>query len=495
MRRRRQKNIFYDRAGRALQKDINAGMQKEPPRQLETLQETLGAYEREHPARFHMPGHKGKGLSGFWRDELQEWDVTELSNTDNLHAPSGAIALAQDTMARAYGAKASFFVVNGGTNAVQAMILALNNQDKLLLARDCHRSAISGAALRGIETCYISPQYDEARGLLGMVAPEDLDAALEQTRATAALITTPNAYGLCADIAGLSAAAHKHGALLLIDGAHGAHYPFSNALPRGLGGYADVFVHSQHKTMDALTQAASLHLGDCRITAEQLRRALAMTETTSPSYLLMASLDWSVYMANRRDWTGQVARCERLARRIESIEGLTMFHDPIGIGVYERDKTRLIIDVTGRGYTGYEAQAILEENGIFLEMADMRRLVLITTPNDEPDWYEKLLTALQQMPLRAARATATSGEAVRFSQNEQRMRIRDAVFSDIETVLLNEAKGRVAAETFGIYPPGIALVMPGEVIGQRAIDYLLAQECAGGALFGVYDGRVFVVSE
>ena len=459
----------------------------------ETLQETLGSYERGNPARFHMPGHKGRGLAGFWREELQLWDVTELSNTGNLHAPHGAIAAAQTSMAQAYGAKASFFVVNGGTNAVQAMILALGEEDKLLLARDCHRSAVSGAALRGIETCYVSPEYDEARGLLGMVTPEELDRALTQTGATAALITTPNAYGFCADVAGLSDTAHRHGALLLIDGAHGAHYPFSDALPRALGGYADLFAHSQHKTMDALTQAASLHLGDCRFTPEQIRRALAMTETTSPSYLLMASLDWSVYMARRRDWTGQVARCIALEKKIEAIPGLTVFHDPLGIGVYERDRTRLVIDVTGRGYTGYEAQAILEQNNIYLEMADTRRLVLITTPNDEPIWYEQLLQALTALPQRTPRKEKAAGEAIRFAANEQRMSIRSATFARSLTVPLSEAEGRVAAEPIGIYPPGIALVMPGEVIDRRAIEYLIAQESSGGALFGVYDGCVFIV--
>ena len=470
-------------------------MEKHPEYKNETLQETLGTYARENPARFHMPGHKGRGLSGFWRDELQLWDVTELSNTDNLHAPQGAIAEAQNSMAKAYGAKASFFVVNGGTNAVQAMILALEEEDKLLLARDCHRSAVSGAALRGIETSYISPRYDEASGLLGMVTPEDLDLALTQTGATAVLVTTPNAYGLCADVDGLAQAAHRHGALLMIDGAHGAHYPFSEALPRSLGGYADLFAHSQHKTMDALTQAASLHLGECRITPERLRRALAMTETTSPSYLLMASLDWSVYMARRRDWTGQVSRCMRLEEQIEAIDGLCVFHEPIGIGVYERDRTRIVVDVTQRGYTGYEAQAILEENNIYLEMADARRLVLITTPNDEPAWYEQLLKVLADLPKRTPRQKISRGEEIRFAANEQKMRIREATFAKTRTIPLEEAEGRVAAEPIGIYPPGIALVMPGEVIDRRAIDYLLMQEQQGGALFGVYDGSVFVVEK
>ncbi len=470
-------------------------MEKTPPRKNESLQETLGAYERENPARFHMPGHKGRGLAGFWREELQRWDVTELSNTDNLHAPSGAIAAAQVEMARAYGAKASFFVVNGGTNAVQAMILALSRDDKLLLARDCHRSAVSGAALRGIETCYLSPRYDAARGLLGMVTPDDLDQALTKSGATATLITTPNAYGLCADIEGLSAIAHRHGALLLIDGAHGAHYPFSDALPRGLGGYADLFVHSQHKTMDALTQTASLHLCECRISTEQLQRVLAMTETTSPSYLLMASLSWSVYMAYRRDWSGQIARCLALNEKIEAIDGLSVFRDPVGFGVFERDKTRLVIDVSARGYTGYEAQAALEQKNIYIEMADHWRLVLITSPNDDPEWYDRLLRALVELPKRKPKREGVSAESHHDLANEQRMRIREATFAKTIAVPLAAAQDKTAAEAIGIYPPGIARIMPGEVIDQKAIEYLTAQERAGGSLFGVYEGRVFVVDE
>ncbi|MEN6339092.1 MAG: aminotransferase class V-fold PLP-dependent enzyme [Clostridiaceae bacterium] len=457
-----------------------------------TLQEALGAYERDHCARFHMPGHKGRGLAGFWRDELTGWDVTEISVTDNLHAPHGAILCAEREMAKAYGARTSFYVVNGSTNAVQAMILALSEGDKLLLSRDCHHSAVSGAALRGIETETILPRFDEKTKLLGMVTPEDLERELERTQATAVLITSPNAYGFCADVTGLAAAAHRHGALLLVDGAHGAHFPFSEALPHGLGGVADLFAHSQHKTMDALTQAASLHLGECRIREEQVRRALAMTETTSPSYLLMASLDWSIYMAKRRDWTAQVMRIAALEPKIEAIEGLIVPKTPERCGVLERDRTRLIIDVTARGLSGYEAQAHLEQNGVFLEMADVRRLVLITTPNDEADWYDRLLRALETLPLKKTAKSHVSAEPLRYGEPERRMTLREAAFGALEQVPLEDAAGRVASEPIGVYPPGIALVMPGEVISKEATEGLIRERLLGGALFGVRNGLVLV---
>ena len=464
--------------------------------QWNSLQEALGAYERSDCARFHMPGHKGLGMAGFWRDELMRWDVTELSGTDNLHVPHSAIAGAQVTMAEAYGAKSSFFVVNGATNAVQAMIIALDESDILLLSRDCHRAAIYGAALRGIQTAFFAPRFDEDTGLLGMVTAEDLERALEATRATAVLITSPNAYGCCTDVSALAEAAHRHGALLLVDGAHGAHFPFSDALPAPLSGKADLFAHSQHKTMDALTQAASLHLGDCRIGAERIRRALAMTETTSPSYILMASLDWSVFMAKRRDWTGQVERCIALEQRIEQIEGLTTLHGAIAsLGIFERDRTRIVIDVFCRGLSGYEAQAMLEELGIYIEMADTRRLVLITTPNDEPAWYTRLITALEALPFRATKVSkpTTKPKQARKTVNEKVMELREAVFAPLEEIPLLGAQGRIASEPVGIYPPGIARIMPGERIEKQAITELCAQEQNGGELFGVYNGNIFAV--
>ena len=172
-----------------------------------------------------------------------------------------------------------------------------------------------------------------------------------------------------------------------------------------------------------------------------------------------------------------------------------MFHDPVGIGVYERDRTRIVIDVTNRGYTGYEAQAILEENNIYLEMADARRLVLITSPNDEPVWYEHLLETLAALPKKKTKNMRNNGEEIRFAANEQRMSIREATFAQTQTLPLKQSEGRIAAEPVGIYPPGIALVMPGEVGDRRAIEYLLAQERGGGALFGVYEGSIFVVED
>ncbi len=462
-----------------------------------TLPEALGAYALLDPARFHMPGHKGKGMGGFWRDGLVNWDVTELSCTDNLHHPTAAILKAQKNMAATYHAKASFLVVNGSTAAVQAMILALGPDDKLLLCRDAHRCAVNGAALRGLPVDYISPEYDAATGLWGMVTPEALDGALAATSATAALVTSPNYYGLCADIAGLSRVAHAHNALLLVDGAHGAHFPFSSALPPGLGGYADMWSHSQHKTMDALTQAASLHIGPCRIAPETLQRMLSMVETSSPSYLLMSSLDWSVYMAKRQDWTGQVSRMNKLRKKLAAIPGIALLPESIGAGVADRDRTRLVLDVTGRGLTGYAAAAILESSGVFVEMADRQRLVLITSPEDDPNWYVRLATALSTLPQQPVKKTIAHPDGVSIYQQTPRRALspREAVFAPCVQIPLEQAVGRVAVAPTGVYPPGIALTMPGEVFSPEAVTFLLSESEDGATLFGVSDGLVTIAAD
>jgi arginine/lysine/ornithine decarboxylase len=306
------------------------------------------------------------------------------------------------------------------------------------------------------------------------------------------LLTSPNYLGLTADLAALSRCAKTHGALLLVDAAHGAHFPFSEALPPGAAGSADMWAHSQHKTLNALTQAASLHLGDCRIPPARVLRALAMVETTSPSYLLMASIDWSVHMARRQNWTAQVRRCLALEREIAEMPGLSVLPEHMGAGIAARDHTRLVIDVSGRGLSGYEAQAMLEKDGIFMEMADSRRLVLITTPSDDPSWYPRLMQALGRLP--RARGCVEPLPPV-YAQGAARLPIREAVFCRQQSLPLDEAPGRIAGEPFGVYPPGVAACMPGEGITRPLVEGLRLAGERGAAFFGIRGGCVSVVED
>lgn len=464
------------------------------PAQQHTLARILSEYAEDNCARFHMPGHKGRGMGLLLPDGAARYDVTELAMTDNLHAPDGCIAETQRAVARAYGAAQSFLLVNGSTAALQAMLLSLDPADKLLLYRDCHRSALSGAALSGVETVLEAPGFDEATGLTAMPTAESLSLALARTGATAVLVTSPNAYGYCADLPALSAAAHAHGALLLVDAAHGAHFPFSDLLPQGAAGAADLWGHSQHKTLNALTQAATLHLSPCRIAPERVQRALSLLQTTSPSYLLMASIDWSVFMAAREDWPAHVRRCESLRREIGGMAGISAA-PALPTGAVAYDPTRIVIDVSARDITGFDAERALQRSGIYVEMADFSRLVLITAPADDPAWYGRLSEALSALPYGRKGQRTAMRQPLPAEPPVRRMSIRQAALARAEWVPLAQAAGRVAGEAVGLYPPGVALCAPGEVIEQAHISALLTAQRQGASLFGVRGGRVAVTED
>jgi len=462
-----------------------------------SLPQVLGDYAQQKGARFHMPGHKGRGMGGFWHADIIEWDVTELSDTDNLHMPENAIRRVQEQWAACCGAEDAFCLVNGSTAGILAMLLSLPHGAKVLLARDCHKAAVSGAVLSGADCRFIWPGYDEEYDLWGAITPDALEQALEQEPVDAVLIGSPNYYGFCADIPALSRVAHAHGALLFVDAAHGAHFPFGNTLPDSPAGYADLWVSSAHKTLNALGQSAILFRDkSCPIPQWRIQKSLALVQTSSPSYLLMASMDWARYSAGMQGWDKHAAFCEKIAAQIQSLPGLQVLNAScVGrAGIVAHDPTRLTVDVSLRGLTGFAVAAILEEKNIFVEMADLKRVVCICTPSDDPAWYTMLVEALEKLPYR------TDGHVgAAFAQRphgvQRRLPLSEAALGKQQRIPLADACGRIAAEAAGLYPPGIALFTPGEVILQQDIDLLQHQQQQGGALFGVRHGQVMVVEE
>ena len=461
------------------------------------LPQVLGDYAAANAARFHMPGHKGRGMQGFWRPELAAWDVTELSHTDNLHEPTGILAAAQADCAACYGAENTFFLVNGSTAGLLAMMLCLPRGERVLLGRDCHKAALSGAVLAGLEATFVLPEYDARYGMWGMVSPEALEQALTASPAAAVLINSPNYYGMCADIPALSAVAHRHGAMLFVDGAHGAHFPFGKRLPPSPAGFADLWVNSAHKTLNALGQAALLHRGgECPLPHWRVQQALSLVQTSSPSYLLTASLDWARYSAqNLQDWDAHIAFCEEWGHRIQKLPGLQVLDGRCaGIaGIAKKDPTRLVIDVAHRGITGFTAAQWLEKQNVFVEMADGRRLVCICTPSDDTAWYQRLFDALQGMPFGREEPPGQIGPG--FTLPRQERPVWEAARGKQRLMPLKDAAGHVAAEAVGPYPPGIALWAPGETIRGEDVERMLRQQSLGCALFGLREGMVAVAEE
>jgi arginine/lysine/ornithine decarboxylase len=437
----------------------------------------LRSYEEKNPARFHMPGHKGF---------IHPWDVTELSETDNLLIPSGAFEKAQRDLAEAYGAKLALFCTGGSTAGVLAMLLALPQKSTVALCRNAHKSAVSGLILGGHKPVWLMPE-----GVNGQVSASSVESALKKYPETAAvLVTSPDYMGRCADLAAIFRVCKAHGALLLVDGAHGAHLALSDALPPSPGAFADMWVTSAHKTLPCPNQGAYLFANACE-EASRLKDALFLVHTTSPSFLLLSALDEAWRTAKSWDYGAHIQRLNNVRACIARIEGLNPGPSPHPSVSYA-DPTRLVISVTERGVTGYEADELLQSYGIFMEMADRNHLVAITSPADPDEWYERLIAALIALPRRLEKALL---EPPLPPLPEAVLLPREAAFLKRASVPLKEAAGRICAESFGIYPPGCAAAIPGERIDDAVVSAMLSASEQGGTLFGVTGGCVQVIMD
>ena len=463
------------------------------------LCEALERYAGQASVRLHMPGHKGKGDGALQAFPLA-WDVTEVPGTGDLYAGEGPIAQAEALAAQAFGAGHSFFSTGGASLGIFAMLaVTLRQGDHVLVGRDAHRSAIDAMALLGLEPVWLPVGCDSVSGLPGVIAVETLSRAIRlHPEAKAVLITYPNYYGLCADIGKIAKVAHAANLCLLVDEAHGSHFAFHPELPMSAGAAgADMWVDSAHKTLPALTQGAILH-ATREIDPAQVRRAMALGGSSSPNYLIMASLDIA----------RQTAAVQGQARLRVLMEALRNFRDAVSqivglscpglvgrAGVFCQDPTRLVLSVNELGMTGYAADQWLREHfGIQMEMADRDHLVAITTMMDDADDIERLLKAVHEM------ADAHSGcrtikyqPSVALPLSERQMPLREAVLGKREDIPLDQADGRIAAASFGAYPPGIPAVCPGEKITREMIRALQEQQRQGARLFGVAEQKIAVV--
>lgn len=438
------------------------------------LYKAISDYSARSSARFHMPGHKGVS---------DPFDVTEVRGTDNLHDPREAILESEKLCAKALGAADAFFSVNGSTACMMAMLRLTGNGAKVLLGRNCHKSAVNGVALAGLEAVSLFPDKD------GAVSAEAVDAALEKEPCSAVFITSPTYRGVVSPIADIAAAAHKHGALLFVDAAHGAHFAFSGSLPP-VPSEADMWCVSTHKTLNAMTQTAVLLAGEsCPFSRSDIQNAMSLYQSTSPSYPLMLSIERAVL--DHEDWDAHTARVIAFRRILSSTEGISLL--PVWSGL-ESDLTR--INAACSGLSGYAFQAELEKYGVIPEMSDRECVTLITTPADPDEWYERTCDAAFRIA-QSHKGTAFSAKEtlIPFKCGEKAVSVREAVLGKSELVPLAESVGRVPSHSVGCYPPGTAILFPGERITYESVAYLLSEREAGAELFGVSCGSIAVLKE
>ena len=405
---------------------------------------------------FHMPGHKGRGPFG--PVDAYALDTTELPGTDDLYCPENGLRLAQERYARAAGSGAALFLHNGSTAGIQAMLtLYAHPGDTVLLPRNAHLSAVNGCILGGLRPVFM-PLTFTGDGYGYLREETVLDALAAHPEAKCLLVTRPDYYGGCLPLGRIAAAARKQGCRLVVDEAHGAHLPWLPSLTGAAQAGAAAWVQSCHKTLPSLTGTAVLHLRDPEDGPRALR-LLRMTQTSSPNYVLMMSVDDArAYMEaqGRKRLTAVCAAADALRAQLPALgygDGQAAWGDT-GL---EFDPTRLVI----RAPQGGEAlDRALAQRGMDVEMHDIHRVVCILTAMDDGARLARLGEALREIPPQAVELPDTA-----YAQPlpPRRLPPREAALGQVEWVELSRADGRVAAASAGLYPPGSPLVAPGEM--------------------------------
>jgi lysine decarboxylase len=468
--------------------------------------DAVWAYAFRGPTRFHVPGHKGgagadPGLRSALGENALMLDVPADIHGIDLGPTPTAYQRAEALAAEAHGAARSWFLTNGASQGNHALTLALAPLGApVVVQRNAHASVVDGLVLSGGVPTYVAPEYEHELGMAHGVTPAALEEALALTPAARAVfIVSPTYYGMAADVEGCAAVSQAAGVPLVVDQAWGPHFGFHPDLPESaLHQGADAVLTSTHKIVGSLTQSAMLHVAPTgRIDPDVVARMVRLTRSTSPSALLMASLD-----AARRQLAvhGQallgrtMAAGDAARAAIDAVDGVRVIGDEfVGRpGVAGWDPMRIVIDVRGTGCTGYEVAAALREGfDIHVELATHATMVLILGLGQPPDDLERFAHDFAAVVRRISR----SGEAAALvrapgaMRNEVVVPPREAFLGEAEVVAVDDAVGRVSAESIAGYPPGIPALLPGERITAELVEYLRELKDSGARLHGASDSQ------
>ncbi len=469
------------------------------------LLQALVERSKRKESSFHVPGHKfGASLQGEEKDyfgSVMELDYTEIEGLDDLHHPEGPILAAQQLAAECFGAEETFFLIGGSTAGNLALIGAVCQQDDLILVqRNAHKSVIHALMLARARAVMLEPEVDRATGIAGGVSLTTLHTALERyPQAKAVFLTNPNYYGMGWDLEPYARLVHGAGMALLVDEAHGAHFGLHPGVPvSALSRGADGVVQSTHKMLTAMTMGAMLHVQGNRVPRDVLRERLAMLQSSSPSYPMMASLDMARRYAATRAEVEIGTGLEKLRRFREALAGIEnpatrlLMPEP-GANAYDFwDPYKLVIKDAAGGRTGFELLRELAGDGIIGEMADERYAVLAASPATGKRDLMRLAEVIAALP-----ASGYSGgeEADVVSAGLAVTTIAaDPVSEPVPMGLtgvnrgtpmpLGKAVGMRAAQAVVPYPPGIPLLIPGETISAGAAERILRLYRAGAKFQG-----------
>lgn len=463
-------------------------------------------YIKEGNVSFHMPGHKnGRGIMKIkerpdFKDNLLFIDQTEVPGLDNLHLPESIILEAQEFAARAFRSDYTYFLVNGTTCGVYSMILGVTNQgDKIIVPRNSHRAVAGALILGGLWPVYYEPDVDLEKGIAVSVAPEVIEQVIrENPDAKAVLVTNPTFYGTCSDIEVIADIVHKHNMVFLVDEAHGAHLPFNKRLPiSAMDAGADISAQSAHKTLSSFTQSSLLHVRRGRVDTEKIEFMLRLTQTTSPSYILMASLDMARFQMEEHGeelLDNLIDMTYNFRERVNVIPDIYCFGSEI-IGqhhITDMDPTKITINFKNFGITGTKIADILRTDyKIQVELSDLYNILAMSTIGDEPEDYDRLYKAIYDISEKLSNEREVKDiPEIRWRMPSQALSPREAVYEPMEMIDFKRSDGRISGEIIAPYPPGIPVILPGEIITNDIIENILRIKEAGIKINGPMDQRL-----
>ncbi len=466
----------------------------------EPIVKALEKFRHLRVVPFDVPGHKrgrgNPGLLALLGERCVSVDVNSMKPLDNLCNPVSVIAEAEELCADAFGASHAFLIVNGTTMAVQSMILSVCKAgDKIILPRNVHKSVINALILCGAIPVYVNPRIHPVIGVALGIATDELERCIrENPDAVAVLVNHPTYYGICSDLVSITRIAHEHGMKVLCDEAHGTHLYFGEGLPVcGIRAGVDMAAVSMHKSGGSLTQSSVLLTGAAMDTGH-VRQIINLTQTTSASYLLLASLDLSrrnLALYGRESFAKVVKMAEYARSEINDIGGYYAYgKDLIGDAVFDFDVTKLCIFTKAMGLTGIEVYDLLrDEYDIQMEFGDLGNIMAYLSIGDRLQDIERLVGALEDIK-RLHRGDASSLAYVETVRSEVACSPQVAFYAAKESLPIKETNGRICGEFVMCYPPGIPILAPGERITGEIIDYILYAREKGCSLQGAADPLV-----
>ena len=463
------------------------------------LVKALLDYHKEENVIFSMPGNKcGKA---FERDEigkilvdnLGHLDITEVDPLDNLHHPEGVIMESQELLAKYYGVKKAYFMVNGSSGGNLASIFsAFGEGEEVLVERNCHKSVYNALILRKLKVTYIEPVVYGDGGLFLPPDKKNIYEALSRCKDPKGIILTyPNYFGISYEIEEIIKDLKSIGLKVVIDGAHGAHYGITDRLPKNIAPMADYTVISAHKTIPALTGGSYLLVND---ESEDIQFYISAFMTTSPSYLIMASLDYARYYLEtygKKDYEELLNVANHMRNKINFLGKVEVLSNENMPECYEIDLSRYVLTLP-KGYSGHRLLDYLRCNKIQCEMSFHQGVVLILSPSNAKIGLDKLYKVLKELDINLLKNEMKSINFNRVIPNKA-MEPYEVFNHKGEWCLLNKSIGRIAKEAIVPYPPGIPLVCCGEIISEEIVDSCNKYIEEGCSVLGVENKKVFIV--